>query len=339
MKKKLKQNLPDAHRFNKSDHSLTKTDSLCLKGVAMILMIFHHCFRTPSLFENFTVDFSPFSQDLVVDVSSYFKICVSIFAFITGYGLYLSASKNVTDVKSSAKWTISRLIKTMSGFWFIYILVFIITQVFAGYPVEVYCDDGMIRGAVYAVIDFLGLSNAIGTPSLDSTWWYMSAAIFFIIVIPVFIKISEKWGYFTLLPMLVLLPRVLNIEFPGGDSPYSFVTIMVMGMFFAKFNVFERLANLKWIKSEKADKAVKFIPALIILVISFILFDRVYRSKFWELHYTIIPLIFIYFFKEYIIRIPVVKQVLFFFGEALNEYIFDSYDILIHVFQRFYVFI
>ncbi len=328
MKNNLKKNLGDAPQQTTSDRSLTKTDALCLSGVAIIMMIFHHCFRTPSLFENYNVSFAPFSQDFAVELSSYFKICFSILSFLAGYFFYFSASKSKSSLKSSAKWTSDKLLKYMSGFWLIYIISFIITQIYDGYPVDVYCDDGMIRGAVYAVIDFLGLANLFGTPSMNTTWWYIGALIFFILVVPLFIKITDKWGYFILLIMLIMLPRVLPIGASEGDSPYSFVTIMVIGMFFAKFNAFERLSKLKWLKNEKADKAIKFIPILAILVISFILFDRVSKSKLWELHYTIVPLVFIYFFKEYIIRIPIVKQILAFLGKhAMNI-------LLIHTFFR-----
>lgn len=315
-----------------SNKGLSKTDSQCLKGIAIIIMMFHHCFRMTSLFENYTVDFSPFSQDFVVDTSSFFKICVSIFAFISGYGLYLSASKNTADFKTSAKWTAARLIKTMGGFWLIYILVLIITQIFADYPKEIYCEDGMIRGAVYGVLDFLGLSNAFDTPTLCTTWWYMSAAVFFIVAIPIFVKFTDKFGYFSLIALLVFIPRLLKTGFPGSTATYSFVVVFVIGMAFSKYSIFERLGELKWLKNEKADKALKFLPVLALVVISEIIYNRVEIEEFWELHYAIIPMIVIYFCKEYVVRIPVVKQLLAFFGKhSMNIF-------LVHTFIRYVFF-
>ena len=75
---------------------LTKSDSLRLKGVAMLMMFFHHLYCQVSRFDGYEISFSPFGQDAVVDVAMFFKLCVSIFAFVSGYGLltsYASALK------------------------------------------------------------------------------------------------------------------------------------------------------------------------------------------------------------------------------------------------------
>lgn len=320
--------LGEKRQLRRFDNSLTRTDSMCLKGIAIVIMMFHHCFADTSRFEGYVVDFFPFTQNIIVQTSNYFKICVAFFVFITGYGLYLSAEKGIKDYRTSAKWTASRLIKSMSGFWFVYILTFIVTQIYAGYPTEVYCKDGKIRGAVYALLDFLGLANDFDTPKLCTTWWYMSAAVFFIIAIPVLSKFANKFSFWVLLGLLVFIPRVLQIEFPGGESGYSFIITLVFGMMFAKYKLFEKLGNLKWVKNEIADKALKFIPLLLLVGISIIVYNRIEKNDFWELHYAVIPMFFIYFCKEYIVRIPVVKQILAFFGKhSLNIF-------LIHTFIR-----
>ena len=75
---------------------LTKSDSMRLKGVAMLMMFFHHLYCQVSRFDGYDISFAPFGQDAVVDVSMLFKLCVSIFAFVSGYGLltsYTSALK------------------------------------------------------------------------------------------------------------------------------------------------------------------------------------------------------------------------------------------------------
>ena len=122
-------------------------------------MIFHHCFLDPRPFAGYTVSFAPFSQDFTVSLSYFSKICVGIFAFISGYGLYLSFSKQPNTAKSASAWTVSRTIKTMSGYWFIYILALISTWIYADLPIKTYCTDGNIRGAFYAFLDFLGLAS------------------------------------------------------------------------------------------------------------------------------------------------------------------------------------
>ena len=105
-------------KFMKKD--FTKDNTLALKGIAILMMMFHHCFRVTGLFENYEVSFFPFNQNFVVQMSDTFKISVSIFAFITGYGLVLSLRKLSKKYdwtnKQIGKWTVNRIIKTLAGF-------------------------------------------------------------------------------------------------------------------------------------------------------------------------------------------------------------------------------
>ena len=77
------------------------------------------------MFDKYGLSFAPFEQANVVDFAIVCKICVSIFAFISGYGLYLSYSKFDKAHKSSQdmlKWSAARYFKTIAGFQFVYIL-------------------------------------------------------------------------------------------------------------------------------------------------------------------------------------------------------------------------
>lgn len=66
---------------------MTKQDTALLKGMAVIMMVFHHCFRTESIFRDYDIIFAPLSQGMVVNLCSAFKICVATFAFISGADL------------------------------------------------------------------------------------------------------------------------------------------------------------------------------------------------------------------------------------------------------------
>ena len=79
--------------------------STALKAIAVLMMLFHHCFLSQNLYQNYLVIFTPFTENTVVTVSNMFKICVSIFAFISGYGLYLNYSK--TEL-TPVQWVVAR---------------------------------------------------------------------------------------------------------------------------------------------------------------------------------------------------------------------------------------
>lgn len=295
-------------------NGLSKKDSLALKGIGIIIMLFHHLYCSVDRFENFTVDFSPFSQSTVVSISLFFKICVSIFAFITGYGLLKSVSKIDFNNKSVFKWNVTRLIKTMSGFWLIYILSFIVSMIIDRRPLEVYFTGSRIKGLMYVLFDFLGLANFFDTPTLNSTWWYMSAAIVFILIIPLIYLLSRKVGYLPVILVIVALPRLLRVGYPGGVNIYSFILPVVFGMLFAEYNLFERISELL-----PKNKVLSYILSFVVFgglgVVSFFLF-RVYpHNKGWEFNYGVVPVIAICFSRYCIIRIPVIKQILHFFGK------------------------
>lgn len=293
---------------------LTKNDSFALKGVAILMMLFHHLYWDEMLFDDQSVSFFPLSQSSVVSIALFFKICVSIFAFITGYGLLKSVSKIDFDRKNVFKWNITRLIKTMSGFWLIYVLSFIVSMIIDARPLEVYFGGSRAKGVLYVLLDFLGLANFFDTPTLNSTWWYMSAAIVFILIIPLIYMVSRKVGYLPVILVIVALPRLLNVGYPGGVNAYSFILPVVFGMLFAEYKVFERISD-KLPKNKFASWAVSFVVFGVLGVASFILF-RVYpQHEGWEFNYSIVPVIVICFARYCLIRIPALKQVFAFLGK------------------------
>lgn len=66
---------------------LSKTDTLVLKGVALLLLLSHHLFyKNPGLYNDITIIGN---HQLVQTVGIVSKVCVSIFVFLSGYGLYI----------------------------------------------------------------------------------------------------------------------------------------------------------------------------------------------------------------------------------------------------------
>ncbi len=312
--------------LEKPKSSFSITDSTALKGIAIILLIFHHCFRLQSRMDKYSVITWPFEVSTIVDFSAMFKICVSIFAFISGYGLYLSAKKKCTELKETECWVVNRLVKTLSGFWFVYVLVFIVTQVFADYPREIYCDEGYTQGIVWAAIDFLGLANLMGTPTLVGTWWYMTAAIIFIVAVPVMVKWIDRFGLVSIVVILMALPRIIGDGFPGGNSAYTFLIPVLFGLIFARYDLFGKIDRIKFLKNKFLNGVLVFVLMGTIFVASTYIFFRVPVKTFWEYNYGIYAIIFICFFKKYVIRIPVISQVLVFFGKhSMNIFLIHTF--------------
>ena len=73
---------------------LKKEDSAALKGIAILMMVFHHCYRTEKKFAGYEILFTPFTAENVIHLALYMKICVCIFAFVSGYGLMYGYLRN-----------------------------------------------------------------------------------------------------------------------------------------------------------------------------------------------------------------------------------------------------
>lgn len=293
---------------------LTKNDSLAIKGVAILILMFHHLYCSADRFEGFDISFAPFSQGFVVNFAFFLKICVSIFAFITGYGLLKSISKNKLNRKDVVAWNTSRLIKTMSGFWLIYVISFIATMIINRLPLTVYFKGSALNGIIYTVIDFMGLANFFGTPTLNSTWWYMSAAIVFILLVPVVYILSKKVGYLPIVVAVAALPRLLNTGYPGGVNIYTFILPVIFGMIFADYNLFEKISE-KSPKNNVLSYIIHFVIFGGISFLGFFISIKYDRTVAWELNYGVIPVAVICFIRYCIARIPILKNVLEFLGK------------------------
>ena len=54
-----------------------------MKGIAIVIMLFHHMYLSQDRFEGLNVVFTPFSADRIMYLCRTFKICVPIYAFIS----------------------------------------------------------------------------------------------------------------------------------------------------------------------------------------------------------------------------------------------------------------
>lgn len=284
-------------------NGLKKEESAALKGVAILLMIFHHCYRSEDrIAAHPELIFDPFQAGQILQIGLYCKICVCIFAFVSGYGLLYGYRKNqqnslrITD----AGWVKRHLLSTLSGFWFISFLSCILLGITGRINIERW---GNTRVKVFLGIfsDCLGLSGLFDGKTLNGSWWYMGAAVTFIVLLPILAAVIKRFGGFVCMALIFLLPRVLNIGFLGGRSPYSFLAIFALGAIFCEYDLFQRFEMLKVVKNEKLNEGIRFV---------------------W------IPTGVILFCKEYLFRITFFKKILQYLGKhSMNIW-------LVHTFVR-----
>ena len=100
--------------------ALSKEDSQVIKGLAILLMIFHHFFGAYSIPRILIPEHDPFCAH----IAGWGKACVCLFAFVTGYGLM---SKLVRREELS----IMRMTSPLFSFFGIYVFSFLLTTLMA----------------------------------------------------------------------------------------------------------------------------------------------------------------------------------------------------------------
>lgn len=210
---------------------LKKEDSMALKGIAVLMLVFHHCYRTAAKFEQYDVVFCGLSASQVITAAEICKICVAIFAFVSGYGLMYgyTIDKKKRNTRSISTWTLRHILSVMSGFWFVSVIFYGIYICLARNGFYKWGENA-VEKCFSILADVCGVSSFLGTKSLNGAWWYMSAAVTFILLFPVLDAVMERFGELSCLGMIFLLPRITGKGFPGGSSPYSFLMIFAVGM-------------------------------------------------------------------------------------------------------------
>lgn len=307
---------------SKNQKVFCSEDSMKIKGIAIVLMMFHHCFGSADRFEAYNISFFPFSTEQFIRIASSFKICVSLFAFITAYGLTQSLKASSKDF-NLYQWYGKRFIKLFSGYWFAVILMSIICEIFGHYTSNIFFHEGFVRGTFYFLLQFFGLSSIFGTPMLIGTWWYMGAAVVFVLAIPLIWKITqEKYGMLFLLTAPVLLLRIQNangIGYPGGETPYTFLYIVILGVLAAEKRWFEQFTRVY-------GENKGFLLFTIFLLSFYKLCLSISPSRFWEINYNIFPAVLILYCWRYIIQLPLLKDFLAFLGKySMDIFYFHTF--------------
>lgn len=155
------------HRF------ISRSDSSVLYGIAIILMVFHHLFCIPSRLH---CEYVPtlISYDIEARVAWIGKLCVAIFAFISGYALAVITSQKVEkniwkrlccDIRIAA----GQMIKLYRKFWVVFLVFVPIGIVFYNAPSD---PKSLLKGF------FLGQGGYC------VEWWYLFQYLKFMCAFP-----------------------------------------------------------------------------------------------------------------------------------------------------------
>lgn len=220
------------------DTTITKNKSLSLKFIASIFIILTHIFKKSEQIDNlkyisiFKIGKYPIEQY----VGSFAGICVGMFIFLSGYGLYLSydGSLNYRDI-------LKRIFKIYINYWVILLIFF---------PI------GMYMGVYeFEIKEFIQNIFALNT-SYNHPAWFLRLYTMLLLIYPILQKLICIYNK----KLIVIVSLVLSILGMGMTKLYYMIGneiividlisillggqfMFVLGIIIAKYSLFDKVRN------------------------------------------------------------------------------------------------
>lgn len=202
--------------------TLSINDTNVLKGIALLLLLCHHCFYPGEPYDDIIL----FGHPVVQNIGEFSKLCVAIFVFLSGYGLTIQtmAKGGIGNVLAFYR---RRYVKLMINYWLIW-LIFVPIGVFffhRTFPL-VYGEHYIFR----AFWDFLGLYLVVfGQYGYNATWWFYSCIIVLYLFYPLIWRLRDFW--FVLIPFAYVFPVITQfVPFIDHSLCQEYFLSFVCGM-------------------------------------------------------------------------------------------------------------
>lgn len=235
------------------ENGITKKQSAILQGIAIWMMVYHHLY-------SFAVEYNsifPFIQaEEAARIAWFCKLCVGIFAFVSGYGLYYVLEKQPGErffgrMAAAYRCMLMRILKLYGKLW---LVMFLYMGILFGI-LRLPFDASQLPGNLTAL-----------NPTYNGAWWYVEQYAKMLLVLPFldllltrFDQPAERKRRRTFYLILALAgagvvvagrlcwPALWNLVLAVKNGlRLSFLTIFAVGYLMARFALYQR-----------ADKALR----------------------------------------------------------------------------------
>lgn len=161
---------------------ITKKNSTIIKGFAILMMIIHHAWN-PQLIGIISIIPGHISSDWLFNtISSYCKICVAVFAFLSGWAFWEAKNKFI-----SYKYIVNKCLHFLTSYWIV-ALIFIIVGYLTSDKLPTF------KIAILNLFGFeVGVKEIMHYDYVNVVFaWYVRFYIAVLLTIPLILKIIEK---------------------------------------------------------------------------------------------------------------------------------------------------
>lgn len=238
------------------DKYLSIDDSTVMKAIAILLMLSHHLWTFPERIAGGPLEslISFSNLPLTVHLGVFGKICVSMFFFLGGYGLYkryFGKRYNIAE----------RLKKLYFAYWKVFIIFVPIGFIFFSNQ-NAYCQDVGVYSAFseFSIKEFV--LNFFGFVSTyNREWWFLLSYAIALILFPLIRKIVDYLSIYLNLFIVIIISVLLTNVFQSE----SYAVCFGMGVIVAKHRLFDNLSDFA--KSKKFLNPVSDILIWILVII------------------------------------------------------------------------
>ncbi len=160
----------------------SREDTKVMKGIAIILMLYHHLFRFPERIAD-TIQYIPLLTR--GDISTAYllgdfgKLCVALFLFLSGYGTFLSFRKHSEDDAASTRIVLAKVKNLYKEYWKVFV-IFV--------PICLLVGVERVAPEPSALFwNFTGLSI-----TYCGEWWFFTPYIALLLIYPIFRRLIYK---------------------------------------------------------------------------------------------------------------------------------------------------
>lgn len=297
---------------------------MIIQSIAVMLMVFHHLFGFPERITSDYIIISDFSFLHIGTMLSYFgRICIAMFAFNSGYGMYkklssFSYSSSFDVLKKGYVCTLTQLRNFYIRYWIVFAAFIPLGIVFGKYD--------------FNLGDFLLSLIGFSSP-YNGEWWYVKCYCIFMLILPVLYLIDYIFSknihrYLTFVIYAVLFAAVTifynKLLFIENLTVYM---CFLAGMFCVSLNIFDTIEKI-YLKI----KAARYLLAIFLIIVTVVIrtampFDCTYDYLFAPVFIFNLCIIL----KSNIFK-KTINKVLFFIGK------YSMYIWLTHTFFAYYYF-
>lgn len=221
-----------------------------LKGIAIILMVCNHLYPIPEWIfpSNQYISLQIGAKTLASYWGGFSKICVAIFAFLSGIGMYYTYKKK-KSIEGGYKYNLNKLRGFLTTYWLILILFYL----------PIMSISGVLQ---FKISDFILNLFAIRTSYIRIAW-YVRYYIVLVVSFPIYMLALKNKSYnaigITIRVVLLLALGVVKVGLSFLESGsvilemlreyVDYTPIVLLGYYFGEVNAYERFfAKVKKIR-------------------------------------------------------------------------------------------